>query len=104
MTEPYAPAGASLTLTFTLTCTSSVSGLSATASAKSVENAAAPSKSGGGGALDPLTVLFLTGIAGLLRSRHKKLLSDTKTAEDLAEQILAAKITGDFAQIALREP
>ena len=71
-TEPYAPAGSSLTLTFTITCTSSVSGLSATASAKSVENAAAPSKSGGGGALDPMTVLFLTGIAALLRFRSTR--------------------------------
>jgi hypothetical protein len=67
-TEPYAPAGSSLTLTFTITCTSSVSGLSAIASAKSVENAVPSSKSGGGGgALDLLSLLVLAGFAALLR-------------------------------------
>jgi hypothetical protein len=70
LTEPYAPAGASLTLTFTLVCTSSLSGLSATASVKSVENAAASSRSGGGGALDLMSVLFLAGMAAVRRFRR----------------------------------
>ena len=72
LTEPYAPATPSLTLTFTLKCTSSVSGLSASASAKAVENAvpAAPAAKSGGGALDPMYLLFLTGVAILGRLRH----------------------------------
>jgi probable HAF family extracellular repeat protein len=72
LTEPYAPAATSLTLTFTLKCTSSVSGLSASASAKAVENAvpAAPAAKSGGGALDPIYLLFLTGVAVLGRLRH----------------------------------
>jgi probable HAF family extracellular repeat protein len=75
LTEPYAPATPSLTLTYTLKCTSSVSGLSATTSAKSVENAVVPpaptpaAKSGGGGALDLLSLLVLTGVAALIRLR-----------------------------------
>jgi hypothetical protein len=70
LTEPYAPAGASLTLTFMLTCTSSTSGLSATASAKSVENSAAPTKSGGGGALDPLFIILLSAFTAAFRLRN----------------------------------
>jgi len=68
LTEPYAPSTPSLKLTFTLTCTSSASGLSASGSASAIENAVvtAPSKSGGG-ALDPLAVLFLISVAVLRR-------------------------------------
>jgi len=69
VTEPYAPATTSLTLTFALNCSSSASGLSASASAKTVENAVPASKSGGGGALDPIFLLFLAGVAAMGRKR-----------------------------------
>jgi probable HAF family extracellular repeat protein len=71
LTEPYAPATPSLKLTFTLKCTSSASGLSANGSASAIENAVvtAPAKSGGG-ALDAVAVLFLTGVAALRRVRR----------------------------------
>jgi hypothetical protein len=35
---------------------------------------------------------------------HEKLFSDTKTAEYLAEQIVAGEFTGDLAQGVLSEP
>jgi len=48
ITEPYAPAGSTLSLKFTVACTSSISSLSNSASVTVVENAV-PSKGGGGG-------------------------------------------------------
>ena len=48
ITEPYAPAGSSLSLNFTVACTSNISSLSKSTSVTVVENAA-PSKGGGGG-------------------------------------------------------
>jgi probable HAF family extracellular repeat protein len=58
--EPVVVAS-SLTLTYTLTCSNSGTGQSTPASVKVVLNP--PAKSGGGGALDWIFVLFLTGIA-----------------------------------------
>jgi probable HAF family extracellular repeat protein len=58
ITEPYAPAGSSLSLSFTVACTSNISNLSKSASVAVVENAA-PSKGGGGGAFDALTLMSL---------------------------------------------
>jgi probable HAF family extracellular repeat protein len=57
ITEPYAPAGSTLSLKFTVACTSSISSLSNSASVTVVENAV-PSKGGGGG-LDAITLISL---------------------------------------------
>jgi probable HAF family extracellular repeat protein len=105
VTEPYAPAGSSLTLTFSIECMSSVSGLSAIASAKSIENAVAPAPtptapaamSGGGGALDSVAVLFLAGVAALRRSRHSSLHSKIRAPQsDLGNSKLTSGTSIDL--------
>jgi len=73
VTEPKPPtAGSSETLTFSITCTSSVSKLSATASVKVVQNG--PSSSGGGGAFDSLSLIFLLALRGLHQLRRNGVL------------------------------
>jgi probable HAF family extracellular repeat protein len=72
VSESYALAVPSVTLTFGITCTSSVSGLSGQSSANIVYNQPPPAKSGGGGALDPLWLMILSGVAflnGMIQSR-----------------------------------
>ncbi|HEY2683013.1 MAG TPA: hypothetical protein VGI93_05855 [Steroidobacteraceae bacterium] len=57
ITEPYAPAGSSLSLKFTLACTSNISSLSNSATVTVVENAV--SSKGGGGRFDAITLASL---------------------------------------------
>jgi probable HAF family extracellular repeat protein len=79
LAQAYAPNSASSTLNYTLNCTSAVSGLSAVESVKVVENAnvAAPAMSGGGGALDLISIIALLSILGcnqlrkLAAQRHR---------------------------------
>jgi hypothetical protein len=59
ITEPYAPAGSSLSLNFSVACKSSISNLSKSASVTVVENAAPSKGGGGGGAFDALTLVSL---------------------------------------------
>jgi hypothetical protein len=65
ITEPNPViSGGSETLTFVLTCQSSVSGLSGTSSVKitQLDSPASPARSGGGGAMDALALLLLSGM------------------------------------------
>jgi probable HAF family extracellular repeat protein len=70
ITEPVVVASP-LTLTYTLTCSNSGTGQSTPASVKVELNP--PAKSGGGGALDAVAVLFLIGVAALRRLRQRGL-------------------------------
>jgi hypothetical protein len=63
VTETLVPT-APLTLSFTITCTTAQSGLSSQATAKVTENPLPAIKSGGGGAIDWLFVIFLLATTG----------------------------------------
>jgi probable HAF family extracellular repeat protein len=70
VTESYALAVPSVTLTFGITCTSSASGLSRQATANIVYNQPPAAKSGGGGAIDWLSLIALFGIFVMRQQRR----------------------------------
>lgn len=74
VTESYALAVASVTLPFIITCTSSASGLAGHATANVVYNQPPAGKSGGGGALDPISLIALLGVLGLQLARRSSAL------------------------------
>jgi len=72
VTEAFGPSVSSAVLTFGITCNSTTSGLSGSASAKvTEESSSAPSSHGGGGALNPLSLVMLAGVFALRRIRHR---------------------------------
>jgi probable HAF family extracellular repeat protein len=74
VTEAFGPSVSSAVLTFGIACNSATSGLSASASAKVTEgSSSAASSHGGGGALNPLSLVLLAGIFALRRIRHRTL-------------------------------